>query len=520
MTPINPVPTGTLPADQSMFTPADPNRPPASSMDDVVGIVPDAVVDTYAAPYEQPATTAGPTLDDFAAIPGIMPGDLQMIANAGLPPEEAVALYYQLAAASQQLMASQGGTTTVPPATMPNPIPEVQEGYIPPATMPNPVPETQEGYVPPATMPGTEGMPIVPAPVDEQGMPQGQQPGGPGEQQGPGGPQADPAGQGEAGKPGWNEKWANKFRKEFDKLGLDSATKVMLIDQLSKLGLSDQDVQMAFQYYTQTPEGVAELQATDEQAKKAGDGGMFTAAALGLTGGVTAIAVKLAKSEKNLISSLTKVAESGDEVKSAAAKKLLEQIKTGTIDDVAKYHAAEALRGTALKTNRLLHPVEKMRLNGAARNLTPASKLTGKELLRRAVFMDYGDKVVPPPGALAKGGGAGAASTAARGAGMLTKSGGAMRVLGPVGIAASGVMGLFAVKNKVKAEGGFGPESKKELGYQSGSLGGAVGGAAAGAALGTMVAPVIGTGIGAIAGGIAGGMGGGWIGKKLGGILG
>ena len=338
-----------------------------------------------------------------------------------------------------------------------------------------------------------------------------------------------------------------QFVELFTAAGIDEATQKTIFAQLDTMKPEEQA--QAYAYYTTTPEGKAELDAIAQQAAKAKKmGTMMNLGMYGLVGLGAVGTTALAASKGNLARSLAQIAQHGTESEVAAATRVLSSMGTPDAERaiarltrlgvnvaeaplagelaVARSEGAAALRALSGTTNRMLHPIAKMRLNAAARALGESTKLSFRDAMKFGLGMQFGD--VAPKAAVAgvealeSGGAAAAAARAAGSEGLMaaTRGGGAMmKVLGPVGIAAMGVMGAFSVKKSIEAEGGFGPESKKVAGEQGGMLAGAVGGAAAGAALGSVV-PVIGTGVGAIAGGIIGSGLGGWVGKGIGGMFG
>ncbi len=350
----------------------------------------------------------------------------------------------------------------------------------------------------------------------------------------------DPADRAEAedARPGWTREWNERFKDAFDEAGFDSKTRMLFTAQLRSLGLTETELQQAFEYYTGTEEGLAELRAADEQVR-AGDGQQ--AKYLLATGAMTAIGVgtttALATSRGNLSRVLSRVAVGGaDDAARAVATRALDGLNAGTLSrgTALADEAAAVLRAEASATNRLLHPLRKAATNAAARHLTESARLAPKEILKYGLWMKTGDAVSDAAKAATAVAGATddaarvasvaagsaddvarAAGQAARGAGMLSKAG---KALGPIGLVAGAALGAWGIKQTIDAEGGFGEESAKMTGNVTGGLAGGVAGAAAGAAIGSVV-PVIGTGIGAVVGGIVGGFGGGAIGERVGGFL-
>ncbi|MCW2928707.1 MAG: hypothetical protein JWM86_2675 [Thermoleophilia bacterium] len=369
--------------------------------------------------------------------------------------------------------------------------------------------------------------------------------------------------EGGAAKPGWNKAWKEKFRDALDAQGLDSKTQLLVLQQLGSTGIGDAELAQALEYYSSTPEGKAELKTVNEQVLAAkGQEHLQYAALGGLTLAAGAGTTLLARSQGNLVKSLSRAALTGTASEVSAATRMLAQLEKngaagaakaiqnlhvrgvpvaalGTATESAiRAEAVSALRSRAGGTNRLLHPGKKMVYNAGARHLTEATKLSGKDMLKYALWMKQGDNVADVAkagGGVSKvvaGGGAAAvddaaraatrgvgaatgAATAAKGASLLSKVG---KAAGPIGLVASAGFGIWGIHKTMEAEGGFGKESKKQTGNVAGGLAGGMAGAAAGAALGSVV-PVIGTGVGAIVGGLIGGFGGGAIGEKLGGLF-
>src|SRR5690606_27431112 len=102
----------------------------------------------------------------------------------------------------------------------------------------------------------------------------------------------------------------------------------------------------------------------------------------------------------------------------------------------AQADSAAALRTAAKSTNRLKHPVLKMQLNAAARNLTVAEPLTRKELTRYGLGMTFQDSV----------------GTAAQRAAMPLEGGKFMRYSGPVMLAGMAALGIKDTISKYKKE--------------------------------------------------------------------
>jgi hypothetical protein len=328
------------------------------------------------------------------------------------------------------------------------------------------------------------------------------------------------------------------FRDMLKEQGVSSKGRILIIQQLKQAGLTGQDLELAYAYYSTSPEGQAELREIDKMAK-AGEGQNMQLAILagGVAGAGLLGTTALARSSGNATNQVVRLARDltfshniADQALGERVAKFGRGMQAGSREFVGTAQANEAaalLRQKAGKTNRLLHPIDKMRLNAAARHLTPSSKLSRADIVRYGLWMKNGDAVRDASrGATAAKTGAvigGGADDAARGAANAAKvAGGASkftRALGPIGLIASAGLGVWSVKETMKAEGGFGEESAKIAGNVGGGIAGGVAGAAAGAAIGSVV-PVIGTGIGAVVGGIVGGFGGGAIGEKLGGLFG
>jgi hypothetical protein len=304
-------------------------------------------------------------------------------------------------------------------------------------------------------------------------------------------------------EPAWNDEWADRFRDLMKDQGVSSKTRMMLVQNLAQLGLGEQDLQAALEYYATAPEGKAELAAIDEQVRASGGQSALPMLAMGgLALAGAGVTTAMAMSGANTARQLARAAAGGaDDAVRTVAGRAFDQFSKGALKVGSSLadDAAKALRAEAAATSRLLHPIRKAATNAAARSLTAAAKLPAAEVAKYGLWMRTGDAV----------------ADAARGAGMLSKAG---KVLGPVGIAASAALGIWGIKQTVDAEGGFGEESAKMTGNVAGGLGGGIAGAAAGAALGSVV-PVIGTGVGAVVGGLVGGLGGGAIGEKLGGFV-
>jgi hypothetical protein len=413
--------------------------------------------------------------------------------------------------------------------------------------------------------------------------------------------QAQSQGQGEqlaaGGPPGWNAKWQHRFADAFTKQGLQPETVKLLVGQLQGLGLPPDQLQQAFDYYTKSPQGKAELRQADVQVKAgkklqakisfAQNAGMIGLSAAGLYG-----TTKLARSQGNLVRALTRTAMTGSPEDSLAAQRMLSSMKNvkantalekithagkavspgelGSLSkDVIRSEARSAIANNVAKTNRAVHPLRKMALNGAVRNLTPTSRMGMKEALKYGVGM-FPTAQEEAAKAAAKGGGAqalkgadyvpkhaanvtrtasgavledaskiaskasvgkhaaeiakgasGAAEAAegARAASTVARTGGAFsKALGPIGLVAAAGFGIYGIKKSYDAEGGFGHETKKMTGNVAGGLAGGVAGAAAGAAIGSAFFGV-GAVPGAIVGGIIGSVGGGWVGEHLGGLF-
>ncbi|MCW2922379.1 MAG: hypothetical protein JWL76_2253 [Thermoleophilia bacterium] len=358
-----------------------------------------------------------------------------------------------------------------------------------------------------------------------------------------------------SGPPAWNGEWAVKFRDVMEQQGLDSKTQLMVIASLRQAPLGEAELQQALEYYSSTPEGKAELQEANDQVKAGAamqDKMMLTFGAGAL--GVAGVAGAIGASRGNLVKALEHTVASGGE-RAATAARALEEIKAGKpITTAMRAEIASTLRAEAKATSRLRSPISKMSLNGAARNVTPAAKLSFRDAMKYGLWMKSGDAVTDAASgastaarstatavkagelgskvASATGAGddvvravagsadeagkvASGAAQAAKGASMLGKVG---KVLGPVGLALSAGVGIWGISKTVEAEGGFGKESAKMTGNVAGGLAGGVAGAAAGAAIGSVV-PVIGTGIGAVVGGIVGSIGLSKVGEGVGGFI-
>ena len=364
----------------------------------------------------------------------------------------------------------------------------------------------------------------------------------------------------DAAAPAWNDTWNDRFQEALADEGFDSKTRMFVTSQLRSLDLGEGDLQQAFDYYTGTEQGIAELREVDEQVRA---GNAKQAQYLLVTGvmavGAVAATAALAGSKGNLTRVLTRTAaSSADDAARAVASRALDASSAGTLTrgTALADEAAAILRSEASATNRLLHPFRKAATNAAARHLTESARLAPKDILKYGVWMKTGDAVtdaakaatavagsaddaaraasvvaggaddvarVAASGAddvarIAASGAddvARAAGQAASGAGLLSKAG---RALGPIGLVAAAGLGAWSISRTVEAEGGFGEESAKQTGNVAGGLAGGVAGAAAGAAIGSVV-PVVGTGIGAVVGGLVGGLGGGFVGEHVGGFL-
>jgi phage tail tape-measure protein len=349
-------------------------------------------------------------------------------------------------------------------------------------------------------------------------------------------PAAAPAGG--SADPAWSSEWSEKFQSALKEQGIGSQTRMAVIAQLKSLPLGEADLQQAFEYYTAAPEGIAELKQSDEQMRgqKSSQNKMFLGAgALALlgVGGTSA----LAASHGNLESALAHAASSAkDPAARVNAARVLETVKSGTKlapGSAAANEARALLVNEARSTSRLAHPIQKLKLNAAGRHLTQSVKLPKADVLKYGLWMKTGDAAVDAAEGAATAtkavSGAAKAATAAggaekvvagatqavKGAGMLSK---ASKVLGPAGLVLGAGVGIWGIKQTMKAEGGFGEESAKMTGNVTGGLAGGIAGAAAGAAIGSVV-PVIGTGIGAVVGGLIGGFGGGSVGESIGGFV-
>jgi hypothetical protein len=348
---------------------------------------------------------------------------------------------------------------------------------------------------------------------------------------------------------GWSSEWADAFRAAMKEQGIGSNTRMMVVAHLATLGLGEQDLHAAFEYYTSNEAGLAELKAIDEQVRSGettqrnlmlGIGGVVLAAGAGTTA--------LARSTSNLSRVLTRTAASGADDAARVAGRALAALDGGTLTrgTALADDAARMLRAEAAATSRLLHPVRRMTTSAAARHLTASQQLSRGDIVRYGLWMKQGDGAAQAARTAASGaddvargassvsravagGGddiarvaAGGLDDAARSAAQVGRTAGMFskgaRFLGPVGIIASAGLGAWSISKTMDAEGGFGEESAKLTGNVAGGLAGGIAGAAAGAAIGSVV-PVIGTGIGAVVGGLVGGLGGGALGEGLGGML-
>ncbi len=466
MTPINPAAAGGLPRTYAQSV--DPSQP---------GFVDpySTGYDQYSAPYEttvadqygsavagtQPATTGGgpvASLDDFAALGVFTEDELVQLARMNLPPEELGAIYQETVAYMQTPEFAQ--------------LVQGQQG-----------PQWSQGQQGPQ---GTQGTDVSAAEAPAAG-----------------------------GEPAWNEEWAAKFTDMMKEQGLHSKTRMMVIASLRQSGLSEAELTQGFEYYANTPEGKAELQAQNEQAKAA----TAQQDKLTLTMGVTAlglggIATALGASRGNLVRALERTAAGTGDRASAAARALTQMHADRPLTTALRAEIVSTLRGEARAMSRLRHPFAKASLNAGARHLTPASRIGFKEAMKYGLGMRFGNSAADAADAARAV--AGGADDVAKGVSRFGKFG---KVIGPVGIAVSAAFGIWGIKKTMEAEGEFGEESAKMTGNVAGGIAGGVAGAAAGAAIGAVALPVLGAPIGAIVGGIAGSIGVGKIGESVGGFL-
>lgn len=501
MTPINPAAAGGLPTaiDPAHAQSIDPSQPgfvdpPGYS----TGAASDAyAADPYVAGYEmpvpeanyvsavagmQPATTAASgsmaTLDDFVALGIFTEDELIQLSQMNMSPQDLGALYDEAVAFMQtpefaQLQAQQQGMQQVA------------------------VPSDTRAVTPTVQTDGVA--PTAPASP--------------------------------TGEPAWNGEWAVKFRDVMKEQGLDSKTQLMVIASLRQAPLSQVELEQALEYYAKSPEGKAELQAANEQVRAGARMQDKMLLSFGITAlGAGALTTAVASSRGNLVRALTRTA-SGTGERAAVAARALDDITAGRpLTTAMRAGIASSLRGEAGATSRLRHAFAKASLNGGARNVAVPTSLSFKEAMRYGLWMKSGDAATDAvtgaasaarsTATAAKAGSlgakvAGGSTQAAMGVSRLGKVG---RVLGPVGLALSAGVGIWGIKQTMKAEGGFGEESARMTGNVAGGIAGGVAGAAAGAAIGSVV-PVIGTGIGAVVGGIVGGIGVGKIGEGVGGFV-
>jgi hypothetical protein len=563
--------------------------------------------DPYAAPYEEGVPDAAYSAAVSSADPGVpatpapsdgvhtgMPAniadfqllgvmsdqELQQLNASGYSPDMMGRLYDEVVYDLQQ-QAAQGGVQQPQPQVQPQPQPQPQ---VQPQPQYMPGPQVQD----PTAAVQAQLAAQQAQQAQEQQQLQAQQAQGGGQQQ-----QA-----GAAGPPGWNGKWQTRFHDAFTKQGLQPETVKLLVGQLQGLGLPADQLQQAFDYYTKSPQGKAELQQADQQVKAgksmqakisfAQNAGMIGLSGAGLYG-----TTKLARSQGNLVRALTRTALTGSPEDSLAAQRMLVSLKNvkantalekiahagkgvpvgelGSLPkDAIRAEARVALSHSVGSTNRAVHPLRKMALNGAVRNLTPTSKMGLKEALKYGVGIfptaqeeaakaaaksgsaqavkgaDYVPKhaasvprtasgavledVAKSAGKAGTGahvaevaakGASGAvdAAEAARAASSVARTGGAFsKALGPIGLVAAAGFGIYGIKKTYDAEGHFGHETKKMTGNVTGGIAGGVAGAAAGAAIGSAFFGV-GAVPGAIVGGIIGSVGGGWVGEHLGGLF-
>ncbi|MCB0878070.1 MAG: hypothetical protein KDC46_03720, partial [Thermoleophilia bacterium] len=322
----------------------------------------------------QPAISNAPTatLDDLAALGIFRDDELQQLAQSDLSPEDLGALYDEAIRFMQspefndyQLMLQQeqaaGG------------------GDVPAGT----APANTDSY----------------AAMDSS--PQGGEPATWSQDQAPG-----------SSEPAWNGEWNDRFQAALKDQGFDSKTRMMVTAQLRSLPLSESDLQQAFDYYTNTAEGRAELEQVDQQVR---DG---KATELKMTLGMGALALAgvagttaLASSTGNLTHVLQRTAINGaSDATKAAARAALREVTAGTLDrsgTIAR-EAASALRSEASATSRLFHPLRKAATNAAARNLTEASRLSRSDLVKYGLWMKQGDAVADVASSAVKAGGAAA----------------------------------------------------------------------------------------------------------------
>ncbi len=355
-----------------------------------------------------------------------------------------------------------------------------------------------------------------------------------------------------ASQPGWNDDWNDKFTKRFKELDLDSQTSMMQLSLLRASGATEAQLQQAFDA-TSTPEGQLALAQADKEVRAEKPDNAVEILKNSLVGAaIVGGAYKLGKSSKNVEHMLQRAAQNGklDSATRTSARNLLKQFKAGTLATGSEgaIEAAGVLRKSTRTNWAAVHPVDRIRANAAARNLTGGiGKITRGQAMQYGLgmrWMDGTDDIVAAQNArkaaatgaeklagAAKGGGA-SASTTAKAVGTasgavegeavaasrtLGKLGGAAKVLGPIGIAIGAVAGGFQVKAAMDAEGGFGKESAKATGN---AVGGLVGASAGAAILGGLLAPtVVGAPIGAFVGGMIGGAIGSWVGENAGGAL-
>lgn len=512
MTPINPAAAGSLPYDAPMTTAVsdgpdlyttpesqDAGYAPATGYDpESYGGGDESYVSPVAGMQPATGTTPSATLQDFQALGIFTDDEIVQLHAMNLAPAEMGALYDEAVAFMQSGEFAQMQQEQ-----------QLQQQVMPtqPRLQAQAQPQPQLQPIEPAA---TEPAPAAPA----------------------------DAAAATSTTPAWNDSWTKKFQSALKDQGLDSQTRMMVVAQLKSMPLGEAELQQAFEYYTKSPEGLAELKAADEQVRS----GSATQNKLFLGAGALALAgvagtTALAKSSGNLATTLGRVATSAkDPAIRATAGRMVDTIKAGgKLTAQASAQARSLLASEAQATSRLMHPVSKLKLNAAARHLTPAAKLAPKEIAKYGLWMKSGDAATDAvkgaasatKAATSAGGAAGkvaaagagkaaaGAAQAAKGAGLLSKAG---KFLGPAGLVLSAGMGVWGVKQTMKAEGGFGEESAKMTGNVAGGLAGGVAGAAAGAAIGSVV-PVIGTGIGAVVGGLIGGFGGGAVGESIGGFI-